>query len=76
MEIKEFIQNFAAQFDDVEPSGLSFATRFRDIEGWSSITALMLIAMFDEVYKANLSGEEMRNSETIEDLYNIVKSKK
>ena len=46
---KQFIQNFADQFDD-EPEGLTLETRFRDIDGWSSIIALSEMAMCDEEY--------------------------
>ena len=52
---KQFIQNFADQFDD-EPEGLTLETRFRDIDGWSSIIALSEMAMCDEEYDV---GSEM-----------------
>ena len=75
MDIKEFMQNFADQFDDPEITILSPSMRFRDIEGWCSLIALTIIAMVDEVYRVRLTGDDVRNSETIEDIYNIVKSK-
>lgn len=75
MEIKDFVQNFAAQFDETDPSEFSIETRFRDIEEWSSLTALSIIAMVDEQYKVKLTGDDIRKSNTIEDIYNIVKSK-
>ena len=75
MKIEDFIQNFADQFDDPEITGLSPSMRFRDIEGWSSLVALTIIAMVDEVYRVRLTGDDVRKSETIEDIYNIVKSK-
>jgi acyl carrier protein len=73
---KGFIENFAAQFDSVNASELTFNTNFRDIEEWSSLRALSIIAMVDESYSVILSGNDMRNSKTIEDIYNIVSSKK
>ena len=68
---KQFIQNFADQFDD-EPEGLTLETRFRDIDGWSSIIALSEMAMCDEEYEVIISANEMENANKIEDLYNIV----
>ena len=63
---KQFIQNFADQFDD-EPEG-----KFRDIDGWSSIIALSEMAMCDEEYEVIISANEMENANKIADLYKIV----
>lgn len=68
---KEFIQNFADQFDD-EPEGLTLETRFRDIDDWSSLIALSEMAMCDEEYDVIISANEMENASSIADLYNIV----
>lgn len=75
MEIKEFISNFADQFDETDASELTATTVFRDIEEWSSLIALSVIAMVDEEYDVTLKGDDIRNAKTIEDLYNIVKSR-
>jgi len=75
MKANKFIQNFASQFEDTEVSAFSEDTKFREIDEWSSLTALSIIAMVDEEYKVKLSGEEIRNSQTIMDVYNIVESK-
>ena len=74
MDIETFIQNFADQFDD-EPEGLTLETRFRDIEGWTSIVALSVMAMCDEEYDVILSANEMENANTIADLFYIVQSR-
>ena len=68
---KHFLQNFADQFDD-EPEGLSLETLFRDIDGWSSIVALSIMAMCAEEYDVILSANEMENSNRVSDIYNIV----
>jgi acyl carrier protein len=75
MEINEFTQNFAAQFDKTVASELSSETQFRDIEEWSSFSALSIIAMVDEVYHVRLTGDDIRKSKTINDIFEIVKSK-
>lgn len=76
MEIKEFIENFAAQFDDTDASEFKAETNFRELDEWSSLIALSIIGMVDEEYEVTLKGDEMRQAETIEDLFNIVKSHK
>jgi acyl carrier protein len=75
MEIKVFIEKFAAQFDDTDASEFKPETKFIDLEEWSSLRALSMIAMVDEEYNVRLKGDDIRNSQTIEDLFNIVKSR-
>ena len=75
MEIKDFIENFADQFDDTEASELSGDTKFKELEEWSSLIALSVIAMVDEEYDVSLKGDDIRGSETIQDLYNVVMNK-
>ena len=72
MEIKEFISNFAEQFDDLEASILTPETEFKSLEGWNSLVALSVIAMIDEEYDVTLKGNDITGSNTIQDLYNIV----
>lgn len=76
MEIKEFIENFKEQFDDPESVELTAESDFRDNGEWNSLTGLMTIAMADEVYGVTLTPNELRNAKTVQDLYNVIKSKK
>lgn len=75
MELEKFIENFAEQFDDTEMSEFSAETKFRDLDEWSSLIALSIIAMIDEEYDVTVKGDDIKNSNTIEELFNIVKSK-
>ena len=50
-------------------------TVFKGLDEWSSLTALSVIAMVDEEYDVTLRGDDILNANTIEDLFNIVKSK-
>lgn len=75
MEIKEFIENFADQFDETDPAEITAATEFKELEEWSSLTALSIIAMVDEEYDVTLKGDDIRNANTVEDLFNLVKDK-
>lgn len=75
MEINDFIKNFSTLFDECLPESLTQETEFRNIEGWSSITALSVLAMIDEEYDISLKGNDIINSVTIGDLFKIVKSK-
>ena len=75
MNINDFMANFAEQFEETEPSVLTPETKFRDLEEWSSLLALSVIAMADEEYGVKLKGEDIRNSQTIEDIFNAIKEK-
>lgn len=75
MELKDFIENFAAQFDDTDASEIKAETVFKELEEWSSLTALSVIAMVDEEYDVKVKGDDIRNSQTVNDLFDIVKSR-
>lgn len=73
--LEEFVALFAEQFDDTDPSEITATTAFRDLDEWSSLIGLSVIAMVDEEFDIALKGDDVRNSETVEDLYNRVISK-
>ena len=76
MELNEFIANFAEQFDETDAGAFTPETVFHELDEYSSLIALSIIAMVDEEYDVALNGDDMKSAVTIEDLYNIVKSKK
>lgn len=73
MDENKFLVNFANQFDDIDSSELRLNTKFRDIEEWSSIIALSVMAMCAEEYDVYLSANEMENAKQVSDIYDIVK---
>ena len=75
MEINEFIENFASQFDDTDASVFTPETKFRELEEWSSLIALSVIAMVDEEYDVALKGADITGATTIADLFETVKAK-
>ena len=78
MEISKFIQNFIEELEDTEVTEVTEITGetiFKDLPEWSSLTSLSIIAMCDEKYDVTLRGDDINNAITIEDLFNIVKSK-
>lgn len=75
MELEDFISSFVAQFDETDASVITAETRFRELDEWSSLLALSVIAMCDEEYDVQLKGDDIRGAETVEQLFNIVASK-
>ena len=76
MEINDFISNFAAQFDETDASEFTADTEFKNLDEWSSLMSLSIIAMADEEYDVKVKGDDIKTANTIEDLFNIVKSRK
>ena len=73
--LEEFVELFAEQFDDTDASVFTSKTAFHDVDEWSSLIGLSVIAMVDEEFDVTLKGDDVKNSVTIEDLYNTVISK-
>jgi acyl carrier protein len=70
-----FLENFRGIFDEVDTSIITLDTKFREIEEWDSLTALSFIAMVDDKYSVKFTGEEIRNSLTVLDLYEVLAKK-
>lgn len=75
MNQDEFVQNFANQFDETDASKILMNTNFKDLEEWSSLLSLSIIAMCDEEYDVKIKGDDIKNANTVEDLCNVVKSR-
>lgn len=75
METKEFIKNFASQFDDTEESVFNLDTKFRELDEWSSLNALAILNMIGKKYSVSLKPEEMKVTNTVQELFDLVQSK-
>ncbi|MEO6177751.1 MAG: phosphopantetheine-binding protein [Flavobacterium circumlabens] len=75
MEINTFLQNFADLLDDTDATLIKQETVFRDLEEWDSLTALSLIAMADEEYAVKLTGDDIKSSNSLNDIFEIIKNK-
>lgn len=75
MDLDQFIEHFSGLFEETDSDTISANTYFKDLEEWSSLLALSVIAMIDEEYDVEFRGDDIRGSKTVEDLYNIVKAR-
>lgn len=75
-DIGTFIGKMETEMEGVEKGTLKPETVYRDIPNWSSMYALVLIAMSETEYDVTLTGEDMRSCKSVQDLYNLVKSRK
>lgn len=75
MELTEFVEKFAEQFDETDASEIQPDTVFKELDEWSSLIALCVIGMVDEEWDITLNGNDILEAKTVEDLYNTVKAK-
>ena len=75
MELQEFVAHFAEQFEETDASVFTSQTKYHELEEWSSLIGLSIIAMVDEEYDVAIKGNDVKSSVTIEDLFNIVKER-
>lgn len=75
MEITTFLNHFADMLDDTDAALIAEKTIFKDLDEWSSLTALSLIAMADEEYSVKLTGEDIKSAVTLKDIFEIIKNK-
>lgn len=73
--LEEFVALFAEQFDEIDASEITATTVFHDLDEWSSLIGLSIIAMVDEEFDIALKGDDIKNAVTVEDVYNNVKAK-
>lgn len=75
MDINVFIENFANQFDDTDSSEIKAETVFRELDEWGSLIGMSVIAMAKTQYGKTITGREIRQCTTVEDLFNLITSK-
>lgn len=75
MELEKFIAAFADEFEETDASEITADCEFHELEEWSSLTGMGIIAMVKNQYGKTITGKEIRSCETVEDLYNLVKNK-
>lgn len=75
MDFNKFITAFAEQFEDTDISEITENTNFKNIDEWSSLIALSIIAMVKTEYGKTISGKEIRSCETVKNLFDLIESK-
>lgn len=75
MTLDEFVKAIAGEFDDTPAELFKADTKYRQFDEWGSLTALSIISMVDDEFEKDITGADLRATETIEDLYNLILSK-
>ena len=72
VKIDKFISDFLIQFEEEPKGNFNLESKFRDIDGWDSMTSMMIIAMIDEKYNIIISPENMKECNTIKDIFDLI----
>ena len=75
ISLEEFTSQLAAEFEDVDPNTITPNTNYREIKNWSSMYALIIIAFVDANFDVQLNADNLKNSQTIKDIYQIIITK-
>ena len=76
MDQQQFVQHFRDQFDLLEDGVvIGMSTEFRSLEDWDSLVALSVIGMADEEYNVGLSGDDIRDAKTVQDLFDMIRER-
>ncbi|GAB2574672.1 acyl carrier protein [Dyella jejuensis] len=74
MSIETFIDKFSFAIE-TSPETLSADTEYKALDIWDSLNALSVIAMADADFNVAISGQDVEQSRTIGDLWQIVRAK-
>lgn len=72
MKLDEFIAEFEAQFEEVEKGSITADTVFRELDEWSSLITLCIIAFVDDAVNYSLTAKDFNESTTVLDLYSKI----
>lgn len=72
MNLDDFIKGFANQFDDTDEGDINAETEFHELDEWSSLTAMSVIAFVRTEYGKKITGNEIRTCKTVKDLFNVI----
>lgn len=75
MKFNEFISQLIEVFEDTDPKRLTPDCYFKELEEYSSLTSLAIIATVDEKYNVIISAAEIRECDTLQDLFDLIVSK-
>lgn len=75
ISVNEFTSKLEQEFEDIKPGSLTPATNYRNLDYWTSMHALIVIAFVDAEFNILLKGDDLKSTNTIQDLYNLVQSR-
>lgn len=75
MDLQKFIAQFADQFDDTDASEIQADTKFHELDEWSSLVGMSIIALAKVQYGKAITGKEIKGCVTVKDVFDLISSK-
>ena len=72
ISLEKFVSDFAELFDDTDSSEIQATTNYQKLEEWSSLIAMTLVAYAKTEFDKSLSGKQIKECETVADIYRIL----
>ena len=73
MDLQEFLPHFAAMLE-ADPADIQPDTEYQELDEWSSVTAMTLIAFAKTQFGKTVTGQAVRHAKTVEELFNLMTS--
>lgn len=71
-DIQAFIENFLVAVDFQDPVEVTPETILIELPEWDSLAALGVIVMFDIEYSKTIISDDLKQSVTLQDLFNLL----
>ena len=75
MSVNDFIGKVENEFEELKPGTLYPDSIIKEHVSWDSVNALIFIALINVEYSVEINAEDLVNSKTIQELYNIVEAR-
>lgn len=75
-DISSFMNNLSVTLDDFNEEAARADANFEDFANWDSLAALSVIVMINMEYEVEVSGTELKQCSTPNQLFEMIRSKK
>lgn len=70
--LDHFMQLLAENIQGLDSENLTPDTRYKDADGWSSMNALLIMALLEREFGVSVKVEQLRQCQTVRDLHEIL----
>ena len=74
MKVENFIISLIEEFPQVDDSNIKPEDSLFDTFGWSSLNILLIRAKILDEYEVKLSDKQIKQSNTIQELFNLIQN--
>lgn len=71
MSLEEFIPVLATMME-ADAADIQSDTEYQELEEWSSVTAMSLIAFAKTQFGKTITGQAIRRAKTVEELFSLI----